>query len=402
MDIAAAGHFIIFFSILVATVIVSIIVLAYAGYSFLVAFIDTAAGADEIIWPGDPVQDWFFKGWYLTWLLAVWAVPPTLLAGLLGLERWLCVLAAAAVLWLLFPVTLLSSLSASSAMLIFRPVIVRLLLKQFRLTVAFYAVSGMIVAICGSLFSFGMTGPFAVVPAVAIVGAIGFLIYARLLGRVAWVITWQDPAAKKREKRPEEADRIVSFDPWSGPWEKAKNQSEARQPPRSQQVEPPPRKKKPRLKKRSRAYDPWAASPDEPRPTPAKSARPFVVQQEPDAPSEGTYELMPEQSSPAPPIPAAARADVPAPDSQSYELSPLSASEPPKLPPAAPPAVSKLEEELAAPRQHAPPPPRPLVSAVYSFPFYQRTLPALVTLILGFFASSALLYALIALWPKGD
>ncbi len=401
MDIAAAGHFIIFFSVLVATIITSIIVLAYSGYSFLVAFIDTAAGADEVIWPGDPVQDWFFKGWYLAWLLAVWAVPAVLLAGLLGLEHWLYVVVVAAFLWLLFPVTLLSSLSANSSMVIFRPVIVRLLLRHLGLAVAFYAISGMIVAISGSLFYFGVTGPFFVVPVAALAGAIGFLIYARLLGRVGWVITWQDPDAEEDEKRPAEADGVVNFDPWSGPWEKTKTQTEVDQPARGREVKAPPKKKKPRLKKRTRAYDPWAVPPEEPRPTIAKSATPFVAQQDPDAPLEESYELMPEQPSPAPP-PSAASADLSDPDLQGYELSPLAASEPPQLPPAAPPAISKLEAELAAPRQHAPPPSRPLVSGVYSFPFYQHTLGALVFLILGFFASSALFHALIALLPKGD
>src|ERR1700747_3245138 len=130
MDIGAAGHLILFFSILVGLILVGLLVFSYAAYSFLVTLIDTAAGTDEIIWPGEPIQDWLFKIWYLGWVLAVWAVPASLVVGAFGLRWPVFALWLVAFLWFIFPVALLSSLSAQTWLVVFRPTIVRLLVKH--------------------------------------------------------------------------------------------------------------------------------------------------------------------------------------------------------------------------------------------------------------------------------
>src|SRR5947209_11126748 len=106
MDVAAAGHFILFFSILVGLILVGLLVFSYGAYSFFVTLIDTAAGSDEIIWPGEPIQDWLFKIWYLGWVLAVWAVPATFALGVFALPRPIFAAWLGGFLWLVFPVGL--------------------------------------------------------------------------------------------------------------------------------------------------------------------------------------------------------------------------------------------------------------------------------------------------------
>src|SRR5262249_27520402 len=129
MDIGAAGSSLIFFSLLIALILVGLLIFSYAAYSFLVVLSNAAVGDDEVLWPGEPIQDWFFKGWYLAWLVAVWAVPASFIVRLLNPPRPLFAVSVVACLWLLFPVGLLSSLSAESRLLMLRPVIVFQLLK---------------------------------------------------------------------------------------------------------------------------------------------------------------------------------------------------------------------------------------------------------------------------------
>ena len=151
MDIGAAGNLIIFFSLFIVLVLVGLLVGSYAAYSFLLTLSNTAAGNDEVLWPGEPITDWLFKVWYLGWLLAPWAVPASLVLGLTQLPVPLTALCLTALLWLIFPVTLLSSLSAHSQFVVLRPTIIRWLLKHFGATLCFYASSGLVVLICAAL-----------------------------------------------------------------------------------------------------------------------------------------------------------------------------------------------------------------------------------------------------------
>src|SRR5437660_12132789 len=109
-----------FVCLLVAAVIVGTYVAAYAANCFLTVAEGTAAGNDVVKWPDEPFIDRLWKFVYFGWLIAVWLMP-TLLLG-----RWLLAatttgftaragtVAGAGGLWLVFPISLLSSMSASS------------------------------------------------------------------------------------------------------------------------------------------------------------------------------------------------------------------------------------------------------------------------------------------------
>src|SRR5262249_52198797 len=171
MEIASAASPILFFIISIVQALLSFLVLSYAGYSFLTVFVNTSAGTDEVIWPKDPFQDWIWKTWYLVWLLAVWAIPAWLVANLLDPPLYIFALIVVGFLWLMFPIGLLSSLSASSKWIVIRPVIVRMFMQSILSTLAFYIISGLLLAGCLVLLYEAMLGPFYFVPLSAFVGA---------------------------------------------------------------------------------------------------------------------------------------------------------------------------------------------------------------------------------------
>jgi hypothetical protein len=437
VDIGMAGSLMIFFSVLIAEILVSILVLAYAGYSFFLILCSTASGNDEIHWPGDPIQDWLFKGWYLLWLTAVGAVPAVFLAELMGLpaRQFSFYLAVAGIIALIFPFNLLSSLSGESRLLVFRAVILRLMLKHIGTMVAFYLLSGALLAACVGLFYVAIMKIRLLLPVAAVAGAFAFFVYARLLGRTAWYIARPSRKRKKdRDDRPDEAEEVKSFDPWSIPQDELRTFEEpvpSRPQSSTEAPRPKKRKAKPKTKKPDSAYDPWAVpveefeapayeskavagSDDEDPLGPVKGAynladsnaplrapkpisAPLPQKSTSDDPygrSEGSYDLQ-ERDVPCEPQP---RQELPNPNLQGYAVAPEVAGELSKAPEPVPVRVSKLEEELAAPRRQ-PIPKRLFMTGVYGFPFYPRSIAPLLTLALGLLGSAALLAALLALAP---
>src|SRR5436190_13852694 len=111
MNIAAAGESMMYFLLTALQVLVGLATLTYAAHSFLVVLIQTAAGEDKVVWPDEPFQDWLWKPVYLAWLVLIWSVPATLLLDQLALPNRMMWLLAIGFVWLILPLTLLSSLS---------------------------------------------------------------------------------------------------------------------------------------------------------------------------------------------------------------------------------------------------------------------------------------------------
>src|SRR5439155_12453511 len=116
----------------------------------------------------------------------------------------------------------------------------------------------------GALLYFGLRGPLPVilVPLTAAAAATSLLIYARLLGRMGHLISWQplDKGSLTEDERPEEADRIQILDPWAVPETSRPRRKEAVTAPLAAR---PPRAKKIRKRAGSQSYDPWAV-PEQP------------------------------------------------------------------------------------------------------------------------------------------
>ncbi len=117
-------------------------------------------------------------------------------------------------------------------------------------------------------------------------------------------------------------------------------------------------------------------------------------------PAEGGYELKPAESKPIP----LARKDQPdLVNDESEAFGMVHADLPAPVKPSPAPAlaqVSMYEEALAASRHKADLPANPMMSGVFSFPFYPTSLGPLLTIALGLVFMGMIARAQIALFPS--
>ncbi len=205
----------------------------YAAARFLDIVEQTSAGNAEIRWPEDTGIERFLRAIHLAGVAAFWlfcSVGPLWIAARSGgpLFPVLETTVALLVLWLVWPVSLLSSLSGPSVFLLVRPEIVVRLARCRHQWAAFYAFVGSIGAFVLSAWYMALFGwkPFHAAAAQSAVydewlpgwiewgswwlalptgvlgAAAGWLIYARLLGRLAWILNQLDPPAPTEPEPP--------------------------------------------------------------------------------------------------------------------------------------------------------------------------------------------------------
>jgi hypothetical protein len=217
--------------------------------------------------------------------------------------------------------------------------------------------------------------------------AVGIFLYARLLGRLGHAIT-DEPAGKKKaeDARPRGAKGKAPKDPWGVP---------AIPLPQDENPKPQPGAKKKRPKKsQSNVIDPWAIP--EPEPI-ARPLRPASATSDPLGPAEGGYELKPAEREAIP----VTRQEGPHDEFETFAMAEAALPAPAKPVPA--PAlvqVSMYEEALAASRKKAELPTNPMMSGVFSFPFYPTSLGPLITIALGLVFMGLIARAQIALFPS--
>jgi hypothetical protein len=425
---AALPEVMMFILLLAAQGIVGLYVAAYAGHCLLVVVQQTAAGNDEVVWPEEPFLDWVGEIFYLTWLLAVWLVPAWFVLRLVDLPVFaasptvsLGVLAVG-LLWLIFPISLLSSLSANSRYVLFRLTILKQLAKRLPAVAGFYVASAALLLSCSALvYLSAARAVWLLLPVAALAVASAVLIYARLLGRIAWLISYQAPGKRRKSgpgaKRP--ATAAESADERASPAEGPQDQPGAgfedaaatdhspldRDWPATDEASPrprPPARKERRpenkhpVKPKSRAADPWA--PPVAAPAPGK-VEPVPT---PDNPTGEGYAILDE-------APAPGSAPVPLDGYEPIGLEPLPAGDPAgeagtgsKTAQAKPlPPVSRFEERLAQRPAERPPPVRPLLSGVYNFPWYPQCLGPWLWLCFGTLVWGALFQLWVLFWPRG-
>jgi hypothetical protein len=210
--------------------------LGYAAHVFFVVLSGTAQGKNEveIHWPSEPYAQRLCNAAYLLTLLAMCLVPAGLLLLLVelpaepALRAALVALLLGAALWLFLPVVLLSVVSSSSHWDVFRWSVVRELASHGTTLLAFYALSAPLViggvlviylALIGWLELVDAAGAAAwtwlpeavtlwswafLLPVTAVFAAAALLIYARLLGRLAWLLDLasEEPATKPKDSTP--------------------------------------------------------------------------------------------------------------------------------------------------------------------------------------------------------
>jgi hypothetical protein len=204
---------------LVAAVIVGVYVLSYAAHSLVTVIESTAAGNDAVAWPDEPIADWMARGIFLGALLMIWLGPSAVASRGLG-DTWLrdnaglrFLILAVPGLWLLFPIGLLSSLSASSKWIIFRPSIVGVLIRVFPATLMFYFLTAFLAVGGGAAWYYAVCRTdFALILFAGPALAAGFLLYARLLGRLSLVIHRLNPPREERDEKPKKKKRRAPAD----------------------------------------------------------------------------------------------------------------------------------------------------------------------------------------------
>jgi hypothetical protein len=307
----AAGAMLLY-SLLAALGIVGLWIASYSAHIFLAALEQTAAGSDDVTWPDEPYTDWLWKGAYFWGLAALWPLvlwvavrklptPPSPTARLI---------VSALIVWLLFPISLLSSLSSTSILVVFRLQVVRRLAQRWDATLAFLLVSAVVplaVMFANYQLMFGRDSSaaeqstsvrFVAVPVVAFLSVVLLLTYARMVGRLGWIL------------RPHRVRKV--------------------------------RKKLKGLP---------LPAPDAPTPT---DESPPVYEVEPE-PEEGTYGLRDDETPARTPIPRQTPEESEDDDADEPEVSPL---------------PDKSWNELVRP-------------SVFLFPLYEKSLPALSYLTLG-------------------
>jgi hypothetical protein len=401
MDIGLAAASFIFFFCLVALILLTLIIGTYAAYSLFVTLTGTAAGSDEIIWPGEPLQENVPLFIFFCWILAVWSVPAYFVldyAGVTGLRSLFLIIGF---LWFMFPISLLSALSGSSRWIIFRTAVVQLFAKQAPTVLGFYLSTLALVGICTWIFYLGATGPIPAIGAAGLVGAAGVLIYGRLLGRLAWLLSETRLKKKRKKNGKVEESEVQVIGSWGPTEDDDDADGEAKESDTELEMPAlPDKQKRKKLRDRFPAADSSTAPP--PEEPPANLPAPVfnaAGEEDPLGPSSGAYGIATEQAAPIQPSNEEQTAPTD-PELQAFQMAPHSQSAPASLPPTATPELTKLERELLGPRTPKPPPRPLLLKGVYTFPFYSTSLRAFASLAFGLMAMNGLLHVLVAKWMQ--
>jgi hypothetical protein len=208
MDLSA----VIFIPALVGSAICGFLFLVFAANYYLTVLESTGAGGKEVAWQSEPITDNFWKVFYLGWLVGLW-LGPALFVGRAfasGADAgWLAYAVPILFIWALFPISQLSSLSASSIWIPLHPDVLARLAQKPVVTVGFYLLTLPLFALLGVAFKWAFMTKgewhlmFVGVPLVAVC----LLMYARLVGRLAFALMFTRAIlARKKKKKPKKQE----------------------------------------------------------------------------------------------------------------------------------------------------------------------------------------------------
>ncbi|MFO0797890.1 MAG: hypothetical protein U0804_10450 [Gemmataceae bacterium] len=203
---------IIFVPALAASAVMGFVFALFAANHYLTVMQSTAAGARHVTWGDEGVFDGFWKPFYLLWLAGLWAGPAMFVARAGG-GGWLTTAAPLLVVWLCYPVSQLSSLSATSVWLPLHPGVFDRLAQKPRVVLGFLALS--LVPIAGVGFAanavLGLDGLPSLLFGCGLL-VMSLYLYARLLGRLAFVLRYTKSRLAPK-KKPEPRDELPPVQP---------------------------------------------------------------------------------------------------------------------------------------------------------------------------------------------
>lgn len=205
MDLRA----VIFVPALAASVIAAFVFCLFAAHAYLTVLQNTGSGTRDVGWAAEPILDHFWKVFYLAWLIGLWLGPAYFLGRMYiqGAEGSVWRLAVPLlVFWLAYPISQLSSLSASTIWLPLNPDVFARLIQKPGVTLGFLLLTAPVLALFGLAFhwSFGIGDQWGRLFIGAPLLVIAALVYARLIGRLAFALMYTK-SLFARKKKPKDA-----------------------------------------------------------------------------------------------------------------------------------------------------------------------------------------------------
>ncbi|HEY2910853.1 MAG TPA: hypothetical protein VGI99_11445 [Gemmataceae bacterium] len=196
----------IFVPALVGCILFGFLFALFLARSYLNVLQSTGAGAKRVAWIAGPILDSFGDVFYLAWLIGLWLIPALFVGRVLAHgsdQTWMRYAVPLAVFWICYPVSQMSSLSGPSIWMPLHPDVFGRLARKPHLMGSFLALSSvaMVALGLGFYWTFAADGMITLVGG-AIVFVVAMLFYARLLGRVAFVLMFtRSVFARKKKKR---------------------------------------------------------------------------------------------------------------------------------------------------------------------------------------------------------
>lgn len=201
---------VIFVPALVGSVICGFVFLLFAANYYLTIMESTGVGAKEVTWVSEPILDNAWKLAYMAWLVGLWLGPAYFIgrAATAGMDSaWLKMAIPLTVFWLCYPVSQLSSLSASTIWLPLVPDVFARLAQKPAVYLGFLALSVPVLAVFGVGFkwTFLTEGDWQLLFIGAPLVVVSGLMYARLIGRLAFALRFtRSLFAEKKKKKPKQ------------------------------------------------------------------------------------------------------------------------------------------------------------------------------------------------------
>ncbi len=181
----------------------ALFLIAYGSHCLHVILEQTAAGNKELDWPETSLLEKLACGFQAGYIVLVCIAPVLVMLNLTrgegepDLEMFLSV--GLFLLWLFFPFALLSSLASESMFLVFNPKIFRGMIYHAVSWLFFLILNGLLFLACFYAIKLGMQSPEWIMafPAALILVSC-FILYARLLGRLAWLVSNYLPPKRKK------------------------------------------------------------------------------------------------------------------------------------------------------------------------------------------------------------
>ena len=200
---AGAGLVIIFMVAFAGCVIWSMIYLTFAAHYFLTTIIDSSGGHDEVHYPKEAVVEWWWKPIFCLWLLGVMIVPVILcLAPFLARQPVALGICLAGVLWVLYPISILSALYTQNWLAVFHPGIAWRMLRHYGAFAYVHLITLISAGLCVFVLFKAFTGTFLWALPAAFLVPTTLLFYARHWGRFAWLSLNFLPRTKKNRFAP--------------------------------------------------------------------------------------------------------------------------------------------------------------------------------------------------------